>query len=58
MLIGTASGYSTSYQDRALDEAATKAIKPGKYILAVHCHQTGDGQYIDVGLVDVEEVSK
>ena len=58
VLIGTASGYSTSYQDRALDEAATKAIKPGKNVLAVHCHQTGGGQYIDVGLVDVEEVSK
>ena len=58
VLIGTASGYSTSYHDRPLDEAATKALKPGKNILAVHCHQTGGGQYIDVGLVDVEEVSK
>ena len=58
VLIGTASGYSTSYQDRALDEASTKAIKPGKNVLAVHCHQTGGGQYIDVGLVDVEEVAK
>ncbi len=56
VLIGTASGYSTSYQDRALDEAATRALKPGKNLLAVHCHQTGGGQYIDVGLVDVEEV--
>ncbi|HLQ45125.1 MAG TPA: glycoside hydrolase family 2 TIM barrel-domain containing protein, partial [Planctomycetaceae bacterium] len=58
VLIGTASGYSTQYHDRALDEAATKAIKPGKNVLAVHCHQTGGGQYIDVGLVDIEEVAK
>ncbi len=56
VLIGTASGYSTSYQDRALDDAASRAIKPGKNVLAVHCHQTGGGQYIDVGLVDLEEV--
>ena len=58
VLIGTASGYSTSYQDRPLDQSATKALKPGKNILAVHCHQTGGGQYIDVGLVDVEELEK
>ena len=58
VLIGTASGYSTSYQDRMLDESATKALKPGKNVLAVHCHQTGGGQYIDVGLIDVQETEK
>ena len=58
ILIGTASGYSTQYHDRALDADATRALKPGKNVLAVHCHQTGGGQYIDVGLVDIEEVSK
>ncbi|MFM9965974.1 MAG: glycoside hydrolase family 2 protein [Planctomycetaceae bacterium] len=58
VLIGTASGYSTSYQDRVLDESATKTLKPGKNVLAVHCHQTGGGQYIDVGLVDVQETEK
>ncbi|MCX7421924.1 MAG: hypothetical protein NT013_20585 [Planctomycetia bacterium] len=58
VLIGTASGYSTSYHERALGEAAKKALLPGQNVLAIHCHQTGGGQYIDVGLVDVEEVAK
>ena len=58
VLIGTAAGYSTSYHERTLGEAAKKALLPGKNVLAIHCHQTGGGQYIDVGLVDVQEVAK
>jgi hypothetical protein len=55
-LIGAAKGYTTEYVVVPLDEAAVaKAIREGDNVLAVHCHQTGGGQYIDVGLVRLIE---
>jgi hypothetical protein len=49
-------GYVTSYQPVEISEAARERLKPGaKVIVAVHCHQTGGGQGVDVGLVEVDE---
>ena len=49
------SGYLTGYDVVDITEQAQKALHPGSNTLAVHCHQTGGGQYIDVGLVRVVE---
>ena len=46
-------GYTISYGLVPANPAAKKALKPGKNTLSIHTHQTGGGQYIDVGLVDV-----
>lgn len=54
-LIAKATGYTTQYVELPLEPSAVRWLKPGRNTLAVHCKQTGGGQYIDVGLVDLEE---
>jgi beta-galactosidase/beta-glucuronidase len=51
VLAATTKGYNTSYEQIPLNEAGRAALKSGKNIIAVHCHQTTGGQYIDVGIV-------
>ena len=43
-------GYDTDYATLPIEKPA--ALKPGKHLFAVHCHQTTGGQAIDVGIVD------
>lgn len=55
VLAAKTTGFTTNYTLVTADEAASKTIREGKNTIAVHCHQTGGGQYIDVGLVEVVE---
>jgi hypothetical protein len=51
VLIHQAKGYTVEYERIGLGLEALKAVRRGVNVLAVHCHQTTGGQYIDAGLV-------
>ena len=54
VLAATLKNYENEYQDLAITPEARAALKSGKNVLAVHCHQNNGGQYIDVGLAEVK----
>lgn len=45
------SGFTTTYEMFTVTEALKKALKPGANTLAIHTHQTGGGQFIDLALL-------
>jgi beta-galactosidase/beta-glucuronidase len=54
VLAAKVSGYVTDYEEVPINPAALATLKPGPNRWAVSCRQTTGGQYIDVGLVDVQ----
>ena len=53
VLAARVSGYTTDYEEVPLTGAAKATLRAGKNRVAVHCHQTNGGQYIDLGLATV-----
>jgi len=54
VLAGSASGYSTAYVPVAMNAAGQAAIIPNATnLMAVSCYQSTGGQFIDVGISDV-----
>jgi hypothetical protein len=51
-LVAKLSGFTTDYEPVPVSHPAL--LKPGKHRLAIRCHQTGGGQYIDLGVVDTK----
>ena len=56
--IGSFSGYLSDYQIVPLSAEARQEIRQGQNLLAVHCHQSTGGQFIDVHLIDTAAVPK
>jgi hypothetical protein len=50
VLAASFTGYTTSYITASVSAAAAASLHAGQNVMAVHCHQTGGGQYIDAGL--------
>jgi hypothetical protein len=53
VLIASPKGYTSSYTLFPLKSEAVALLTPGTHTLAIHCHQTTGGQYIDAGIVDI-----
>ena len=53
--VGSATGYTTDYVTLPISAANRSILKTGTNTIAVHCKQTGGGQYIDVGIIDLVE---
>jgi hypothetical protein len=51
-------GFSTDYVQLPISAEALKTLQAKGNTLAVHCHQTGGGQYIDVGIATVTAPAK
>jgi hypothetical protein len=58
ILAATVKGHIGSYEELTIAPEARAALKPGKNTIAIHCHQTGGGQAIDAGLIELKESSK
>jgi hypothetical protein len=58
VLAGKAGGFISDYEEMAMTPEGPAALKPGKNVFAVHCHQTTGGQYVDVGIIGVKPGSK
>jgi hypothetical protein len=56
VLAAKVQGYTTSYTRVSISKEAAAALRAGENVFAVHCHQTGGGQYIDIGLADIQAV--
>jgi hypothetical protein len=50
--------FNNDYETVKLDPSEHQLLRPGKNKLAVHCHQTTGGQFIDIGIVDILPASK
>jgi hypothetical protein len=52
-------GFTTGYVPLEISATAKAMLRPGaRVLLAVHCHQTGGGQNVDVGIASVSETRR
>lgn len=53
VLAAKSRGFVAEYGMKSITPASQAALRPGKNFVAVHCHQTDGGQYIDVGFAQL-----
>lgn len=45
-------GWTTGYIEVPIDPRAAAALRTGRNVIAIQCHQNGGGQFIDAGLIE------
>lgn len=55
VLAARMTGWTTDYRSFKMTPESIATLKAGTNTMSVHCRQTGGGQYIDVGLVEMTE---
>ena len=55
ILAAAVKGHTGSYEELPIAPEARATLKPGKNLIAIHCHQTAGGQSIDAGLIELKE---
>ena len=58
VLAAKQAGYVGDYDEVELPAEARAALKPAGNVLAIHCHQTAGGQFIDAGLAELQAPAK
>ena len=53
VLAAKTAGFTADYDTIPLSAAGKAALHTGANTIAAHGHQTGSGQYLDIGLVNV-----
>jgi hypothetical protein len=54
VLAAKLSGHTTDYEEFDISADARKELAKGKCVIAIKCHQTRGGQYIDLSIVDTK----
>ncbi len=53
-----AKGYVTNFKTAPISRNVASTLKAGRNVIAVHCRQTGGGQFIDVAIYDTAPLKK
>ncbi len=51
VLAAKADGYTTAYEPLSIRKEARAVLVRGSNLIAIRCHQTTGGQYVDAGIV-------